>query len=183
MLTGDAIDGAQIGTWEGSVSAHTATGFDAKKRIPIRVTFTKLTTQISGELSEWQSGAKLPDGTLKSVAGQIDNFSAGVEGSNGTCIKSLEAMGAENPFSGAKSGDILEFRVGGMHFPGDDEQVLNMPQGATFWSVTTMGSFGLFMPADFLKTGELSGTQNPHGFIPGANMELKRVEGGGAACQ
>jgi hypothetical protein len=46
-----------------------------------------------------------------------------------------------------------------------------------------MGSFGLFMPADFLKTGEISGVQNPHGYVPGANIELRRVSGGGAACK
>jgi DNA-binding transcriptional regulator LsrR (DeoR family) len=111
----------------GSATEHAA--HLTMKRVAIRVTFTKLTNEISGELGEWQNSKKLPDGTLSSVAGQIDNFDAGVKGADGKCIGSLEAMGAANPFDGAKSGDILEFRVGGMHFPGDDEPALRRSLG------------------------------------------------------
>ena len=105
-----------------------------------------------------------------------------VRAADGTCIASLASLGADSPFAGATSGAVSLERIGGMHFPGDDEHVLTMPQGAKGWSLTAMGSFGRFLPADFISKQPGSGQMTPHGTPSGAGIELHAVTTGGGGC-
>ena len=98
-------------------------------------------------------------------------------------MPSLASLGASSPFAGAANGDVSLVRIGGMHFPGDDEHVLTMPEGAKGWSLTAMGSFGRFLPSDFISTKPGSGQMTPHGTPTGAGIELEAVTAGGGACK
>jgi len=183
LIAGKAIDTAQTyGAWEGTVAARTGdSSFDPNKRVRIRVSFSSVGATAS-HFAVWSSGSQLKDGASYLVQGTVENFSKAVRSDDGTCIPSLASLGAASPFAGAKSGDVSLTRIGGMHFPGDDEHVLTMPSGAKGWSVTAMGSFGRFLPADFLSTEPGSGSMTPHGTPTGAGIELGAVTGGGGGC-
>ena len=183
LISGKAIDTAQtFGAWEGTVAARTSdTSFDPNKRVKIRVRFDGVGTTAS-HFAVWTGGKTLADGDSYTVGGTIENFSTSVRAADGTCIPSLASMGADSPFAGAASGAVSLQRIGGMHFPGDDEHVLTMPQGAKGWSLTAMGSFGRFLPADFISKQPGSGQMTPHGTPSGAGIELHAVTAGGGGC-
>jgi len=184
LIDGKAIDTAQtFGAFEGTVAASKSdTSFDPNKRVKVRIRFTSVASKSSGDFAEWGTSATLDDGDHYQVKGTIENFSSSVKAADGSCIPSLAAMGTSNPFAGAKSGAVTLDRIGGMHFPGDDEHVLTMPAGAKGWSITSMGTFGRFLPADFISTEPGSGSMTPHGTPTGAGIELTAVTGGGGGC-
>jgi hypothetical protein len=184
IISGKAIDTAQtFGAWEGTVAARKdASSFDPNKRVAVRIKFSTL-DKAASHFATWQGGASLKDGDYYTVHGTVENFSDSVVADDGSCMPSLASLGAESPFAGAKSGDVSLLRIGGMHMPGDDEHVLTMPQGAEGWSVTAMGSFGRFLPSDFISTKAASGDMTPHGTPSGAGIELEAVTKGGGACK
>jgi hypothetical protein len=184
IISGKAIDTAQtFGAWEGTVAARKdASTFDANKRVPVRIKFSTI-DKTASHFATWQGGAALKDGDYYTVDGTVENFAAPVVAADGSCMPSLASMGASSPFAGAKSGDVSLLRIGGMHFPGDDEHVLTMPQGAEGWSLTAMGSFGRFLPSDFISTKAGSGDMTPHGTPSGAGISLDAVTKGGGACK
>jgi hypothetical protein len=194
LLSGRAIDSAQLGAWEGSVSGRLANPpsafqlFDPNVRIPIRVSFTALETPALPNLPSWDTTATtLPDGTASNVAGVVENMRASVKGADGKCIPSLAAMGASDPFDTKSSADVTLYRVAAMHTGGDNEHVLAFPVStgtlpAKGWTATGMGSFGRLLPSDFIALTTTGGTVNPHGLPTGANMELHPVKGGGGGC-
>jgi len=184
VISGKAIDTAQtFGAWEGTVAARkNASSFDPNKRVPVRIKFEKITGTAS-HFANWQGGASLKDGDSYTVQGTVENFEDPVVAADGTCMPSLASMGTSSPFAGAASGDVSLIRIGGMHMPGDDEHVLTMPQGAQGWSVTAMGSFGRFLPSDFISKKPGSGDMTPHGSPSGAGIELTAVTKGGGACK
>lgn len=184
VIGGKAIDTSQtFGAWEGTVAARkSATSFDPNKRVAVRIKFDAVGTSAS-HFAVWQGGSTLKDGDFYMVKGTVENFSEPVVAADGSCMPSLASLGADSPFAGAKSGDVTLERIGGMHFPGDDEHVLTMPAGAQGWSVTAMGSFGRFLPSDLISTKPGSGAMTPHGTPNGAGIELEAVTKGGGACK
>ncbi len=183
VISGKAIDTSQtFGAWEGTVAARTGpSSFDPNKRVAVRIKFDAVGTS-AAHFAVWQGGTTLKDGDSYVVQGTVENFSTTVTAADGTCMPSLASLGAQSPFAGAKSGDVSLQRIGGMHFPGDDEHVLSMPVGAQGWSLTAMGSFGRFLPSDLISTKPGSGDMTPHGTPSGAGIELTAVTTGGAAC-
>jgi len=184
IISGKAIDTAQtFGAWEGTVAARKdASSFDPNKRVAVRIEFSTV-DKTASHFATWQGGASLKDGDYYTVHGTVENFSSPVLAADGTCMPSLASMGAQSPFAGAKSGDVTLLRIGGMHMPGDDEHVLTMPAGAQGWSVTAMGSFGRFVPSDFISTKAGAGHMTPHGTPSGAGIELEAVTKGGGTCK
>ncbi|HEY2364915.1 MAG TPA: hypothetical protein VGH87_00970, partial [Polyangiaceae bacterium] len=184
LISGKAIDTAQtFGAWEGTVAARKdASSFDPNKRVPIRIKFSTI-DKTAAHFATWQGGASLKDGDYYTVHGTVENLSAGVVADDGSCMPSLASLGTSSPFAGATSGDVSLMRVGGMHFAGDDEHVLTMPAGAEGWSVTAMGSFGRFLPSDFISTKAAAGDMTPHGTPSGAGIELEAVTKGGGTCK
>ncbi len=182
LISGKAIDTAQtFGAWEGTVAARTSdTAFDPNKRVDVRISFSTV-SKSAVHFASWSSGT-LKDGDSYEVTGTIENFSKSVRAADGSCMKSLASMGANSPFAGATSGTVKLDRIGGMHFPGDDEHVLTMPQGAKGWSLTAMGNFGRFLPSDFISTKPGSGSMTPHGTPSGAGIDLTAVTAGGGGC-
>ncbi len=184
LIEGKVIDTAQtFGAWEGTVAARKSdTSFDPDKRVKIRVSFTSA-GGTAAHFAEWGGGKSLSDGDSYTVKGTIENFSTFVRADDGTCMPSLASLGASSPFAGAASGALQLQRIGGMHFPGDDEHVLTMPAGAKGWSLTAMGSFGRFLPADLISTKPGTGQMTPHGTPSGAGIELTAVTSGGGGCK
>jgi len=184
LISGKAIDTAQtFGAWEGTVAARKdASSFDPNKRVAVRIKFSTV-DKSAAHFASWQGGTSLKDGDYYVVHGTVENFSSGVVADDGSCMPSLASLGAQSPFYGAKSGDVSLQRIGGMHIPGDDEHVLTMPAGAQGWSVTAMGSFGRFLPADFISTKAGSGDMTPHGTPSGAGISLDAVTKGGGSCK
>ena len=184
VISGKAIDTAQtFGAWEGTVAARKdASSFDPNKRVAVRIKFSTI-DKTASHFATWQGGASLKDGDYYTVHGTVENFSDPVVAADGTCMPSLASLGADSPFAGAASGDVSLVRIGGMHFAGDDEHVLTMPAGAEGWSVTAMGSFGRFLPSDFISTKAGSGDMTPHGTPSGAGISLDAVTKGGGACK
>jgi hypothetical protein len=184
IISGKAIDTAQtFGAWEGTVAARKdASTFDPNKRVAVRIKFSTI-DKIVAHFATWQGGTTLKDGDNYVVNGTIENFSDPVVAADGSCMPSLASLGANSPFAGAANGDVSLERVGGMHFAGDDEHVLTMPQGAEGWSLTAMGSFGRFLPSDFISTKAGSGAMTPHGTPSGAGIELEAVTKGGGSCK
>jgi hypothetical protein len=184
IISGKAIDTAEtFGAWEGTVAARKdASSFDPNKRVAVRIKFSTIDKTVS-HFATWQGGASLKDGDYYTVHGTVENFSSPVLADDGSCMPSLASLGANSPFAGAKSGDVSLLRIGGMHFAGDDEHVLTMPAGAEGWSVTAMGSFGRFLPSDFISTKAGSGNMTPHGTPSGAGIELEAVTKGGGSCK
>jgi hypothetical protein len=184
IISGKAIDTAQtFGAWEGTVAARKdASTFDPNKRVAVRIKFSTI-DKTAAHFATWQGGTSLKDGDYYTVHGTVENFSNGVVADDGSCMPSLASLGTQNPFAKAASGDVSLERIGGMHFAGDDEDVLTMPQGAEGWSLTAMGSFGRFLPADFISTKAGSGEMTPHGTPSGAGIELSAVTNGGGACK
>ena len=184
IISGKAIDTVQtFGAWEGTVAARKdASSFDPNKRVAVRISFSTI-DKTAAHFATWQGGASLKDGDYYMVHGTVENFSQGVIAADGSCMPSLASLGAQSPFAGASSGDVSLERIGGMHFPGDDEHVLTMPQGASGWSVTAMGSFGRFLPSDFISTKAGSGDMTPHGTPSGAGISLAAVTKGGGRCE
>jgi hypothetical protein len=137
-LPGCVVDGHLEGEWEGTVSERLATpqgsgpfakAFDASKRVPIHVTFTKAKQQVN-DLADYDGKKKLSDQETFLLTGTIDNFSKDVS-IRGTKYPSLAAMGAKNPFLGASSGGVELYRLGNMHGTmGDGHWVLTYPPGS-----------------------------------------------------
>ena len=153
IISGKAIDTAQtFGAWEGTVAARKdASSFDPNKRVAVRIKFSTI-DKTAAHFASWQGGASLKDGDYYMVHGTVENLSDPVVAADGSCMPSLASLGTKSPFAGAKTGDVSLERIGGMHFAGDDEHVLTMPEGAEGWSITAMGSFGRFLPSDFIST-------------------------------
>lgn len=183
LISGKAIDAAQtFGAWEGTVAARTSdAAFNPNKRVDVRISFSAV-SKSAAHFATWSSGAALKDGDYYEVVGTIENFSQSVRAADGSCMKSLASLGTNSPFAGATSGAVSIGRIGGMHFPGDDEHVLVMPAGAKGWSITAMGTFGRFLPSDFISTKPGSGAMTPHGTPSGAGIELTAVTAGGGGC-
>ena len=166
----------------GTVAARPGdSSFDPKSRVKIRVRFGAV-GKTASHFVAWNTGKTLPDGDSYTVSGTIENFTTPVRAADGTCMPSLASLAADSAFAGASSGTVTLQRIGGMHFPGDDEHVLTMPAGATGWSLTAMGSFGRFLPADFIAKKPGSGSMTPHGTPSGAGIELGVVTAGGGGC-
>ncbi|MFO0617188.1 MAG: hypothetical protein U0414_31615 [Polyangiaceae bacterium] len=162
---------------DGSISAKKADGtFDLAPTLPIRVRF--------GEPSVLE--AKDDGTTIYSLAGSVENFSAGALAANGTCSPPLSLAGEANPFGGATEVVIRFYRVPSMHGAGDDEGVVEYFVGGT--SVGSAMDPAWFSPTSLL----ISTTPNPplaeysgigHG-TPGSipTLNLKVVTQGGGPC-
>jgi hypothetical protein len=182
LLTGQAIDGAFEGVWEGDVSARTSTGFDVTHRVPLRVRFDHLAQQAN--LHAWSGTTTLHDGEVFALEGHIENWSTAVDSHDGHCLASLTAMGASNPFAGASSGDMSIFRLGGMHFPADEVVVVVYPAGTTGLTAEGMTGLHVMTPGDLLRvsptTDDVTLDLFPHGAPNGNSLVLRRVADGTA---
>jgi len=181
MVPGKIIDGSLVGAWEGTTNARRPDGTFAPDVVPIRVSFSNLVPV--SNLKIWETGTSLPDGPVFKLTGTIENFDKSVKASDGTCYPALTSLGDKNPFHGATSGDVDTYRLGGMHFPGDQVLVFTVPKATSDWSVTAMGGLGPFGPSDWLATkGRSTLSLNPHGLPKGNKIEIKVVTGGGGGC-
>lgn len=136
-LDGCAFDSRLLGTFTGTVSERLATpsgsgpwakAFDESKRVPIHVTLDTIAK--STTLAEYKGGGKLTDADTYQLRGTIDNFDKDVT-VGGTKYPSLTAMGATNPFAGAKDGKIELYRLGNMHGQmNDGHWVFTYPAGS-----------------------------------------------------
>ncbi len=136
-LDGCAIDSRLLGTWDGTVSERLATptgggpltkNFDETKRVAIHVTFDGIGKHPA--LSDYTGGKVLKDADTYDLSGTIDNFDKDVK-IGGKTYPSLTAMGAKNPFFGAKDGNIDMYRVGNMHGQQNDAHwVFTYPAGS-----------------------------------------------------
>jgi hypothetical protein len=136
-IDGCAMDSRMLGTWDGTVSERleTPTGggpltknFDESKRVPIHVTFDGIAKH--APLSDYTGGKVLKDAATFDLTGTIDNFDHDVT-VDGKKYPSLQAMGAKNPFLGAKDGKIDMYRLGNMHGQQNDAHwVLTYPAGS-----------------------------------------------------
>jgi hypothetical protein len=175
-IDGCALDSRLLGTFTGSVSARLATptgsgpfvkAFDATTRIPIHVTLDSITK--GATLGEYKGGGRISDGDTYVLAGTLDNFDKDVT-IGGKTYASLTAMGATNPFLGAKDNKIQLFRTGNMHgLVNDSHWVLTYPSGSQSLSTTGMSNTltALTAPAWLMSaTGQPADlatvTINPH---------------------
>lgn len=181
MIPGDVIDGTMLGTWEGMTNLRTADGKFSEDETPIRVSFTN---KVAGtNLKVWESGTSLPDGKVFKLTGVIENWDKSVKGSDGKCYPALTGLGDKNPFHGAKNGKVDTYRLGGMHFAGDQVLVFTVPGGTTNWSMTAMGGLGPFSPVDWIsKKGWSELSLTPHGMPMGNAIQLHIASGGGGGC-
>lgn len=200
MVKGTVIDGLGVGAWEGTVSGRNADGsWDPAKRVPIRLNFGAPTPIgnlppwgiLSGTLyGEAQDGEpSLPDGDISLVPGVIENTSAGVLGSDGTCFPSFAAMGEENPFYGATDGKVSLSRYIAMHSAGSLNVLFTYPPAVTGLSgngMNFMGGTAGFGPSDWISLSpDLNLSSSPHSGDPSAVTHLltiHRVKGGGGSC-
>jgi hypothetical protein len=185
MIPGDVLDGTMLGAWEGTTSARKPDGtFAPDDQVPIRVAFANL--ERTNNLKIWQTGTSLPDGRVSKLKGVIENFDRDVKASDGTCYKALTSLGDKNPFNGAHAGNVDAYRLGGMHFPGDQVLVFTVPAATSDWSMTAMGGLGPFEPGGWIaNAGWPEVHLEPHGLPKGNSITLHLVtsdSGGGGGC-
>ncbi|HEY8075870.1 MAG TPA: hypothetical protein VIF62_17205 [Labilithrix sp.] len=163
-VPGCALDSRLLGTFSGSVSERLATpsgagpwakAFNESKRVPIHVTLDSIEKGVT--LAEYKGGAKLSDAETYVLSGTIDNFDKEVTVS-GKKYASLAAMGAKNPFAGAKNGKIQLYRLGNMHGQTNDGHwVLTYPSGSETLTMNGMSyTLSAFTAPSFLLADEKS---------------------------
>jgi hypothetical protein len=188
LLEGKAIDTVLLGPWEGTVSKLASPGkWDPMSRVPIRLSFTGTSPQ--SNLHVWSTAnaaPTLPDGQVFAMTGAIDNFSQSVRASDGSCMGSLSALGANNPFPGASASNVSLYRLAGMHGPGDQVIVLIYPSGVSDLGPNGMDGLRVLAPGGLIQVSPSSlwSSMNiyPHGTPNGNNMDLRPVVGGGGGC-
>lgn len=185
MLSADAIDKKFIGAWEGIVASRTSAGhYDMSKPLKIRLELTA--AKAIDNIAEWGTPTEtLPDGGRYKLTGVIANWSTSVKAADGTCLPSLTASAAKNPFFGGKNGNIDMYRLAAMHFSGDQVLVFTYPSGVSELSSNGMGGLGAFGMQDFLRVdaGDDSGLDiRPHATPNGHELKIAPVTGGGGGC-
>lgn len=185
----EVIDGAALGAWEGTVAGLLPVpmgiikyGLDHGAKI--RVEYTSLQQNPKG-LAMWNPGdASYPEGGRFDVIGSIVNMTTSVRGADGTCIPALSSNPAI-PFAAASDGRADLLRVAAMHVAGDMVLVHLYPTGSGYGS--GMSRIGILHPAALIQTGELTEwtelSAYPHGAPDGMQVVMRRVAGGGGACQ
>jgi hypothetical protein len=185
VVTGKALDGNLLGTWEGTASQRMSDGrFDAATRVPVRLSLSTLVS--NGLLGTWGTSAPpLPDGEVFSASGAIENWDSPVRGADGTCLAALSPLGEKNPFVGRGAGMRLT-RFPAMHAPGDDVIVLDDGAAAPAGNVGMDGSFAPLSPAGMMRTTVPADFRAlgiyPHGSPNGQHIVLTPVTGGGGGC-
>jgi hypothetical protein len=181
MLPGKVIDGTMLGAWEGTTTARKPDGTFGPDTVPLRIRFDALAP--TNNLKIWLTGTSLHDGPVYRLTGTVENFDKSVKSADGTCYPSLLSLGDQIPFHGATKADVDAFRLGGMHFPGDQVLVFTVPQGTSDWSVTAMGGLGPFAPPDWIATAGWSALRlDPHGLPKGNRIDIHVASGGGGGC-
>jgi hypothetical protein len=185
LLEGDAIDGALLGAWEGTVSKRVDdSSFDDAVRVPIRISFGSLSPL--SNFNVWSSSKTLPDGKRSAMIGTVENFSSAVKASDGKCFASLASLGSKDPFLGASSPAVKLYRVAGMHTPGDQVIVLDYPSGTKGLSANGMDGLRILHPGGLLLKSPGDDWDSisirPHGTPNGNRVELRPVKGGGGGC-
>jgi len=186
LLEGKAIDGVMLRAWEGTVSQRTGDAkFDSTTRVPMRLSFSSL-MQLSN-LSVWNPGTTLKDGERYVAMGTVENFNQSVLGSDGTCLPSFSSLGSANPWLGATDPSVTFQRIAGMHFPGDQVNVLSYPKGTTGLTANGMGGLRVMHPGGLIQVDAQDEWNDihifPHAAPNGNTVELHPVTGGGGACK
>jgi hypothetical protein len=186
LIKGEAIDGALLGPWEGSVSARSGPDtWSEADRVPLRVTFSSL--EAIEDMVAWDDPAvTLPDGARFAMVGAIENWTTPARASDGACLPALSSLGAQDPFAGASDGGMRLYRFAAMHLPGDQVIVLDYPVGTTGLGPNGMDGLRVLHPAAFLYAAPSPEWTSigvyPHGTPNGHRVDLRPVTGGGGGC-
>lgn len=187
VIAGKAIDGAYLApgfALEGTVSSRTDDShFDSTKPVGIRISFTSL--EPWADMPSWTSGT-LKDGARFKIVGTIENWSAPVKASDGTCLPAFSVLADANTWAGATDPTVRLYRYPGMHFAADEVHVLDYPVGTTGLSANGMGGMTALHPAALIQEQASDEWSTlgifPHSAPNGHTMTLHVVTGGGGAC-
>ncbi|MGE0546617.1 MAG: hypothetical protein AB7R00_06155 [Kofleriaceae bacterium] len=182
-IPGAVMDPLLAGTWEMLASGRTGNtdfGRMFDQNIPVRVRFTL--SSVANNPQPWTR-----EGTDGMIArGQVDNLDKQVTAADGTCLASLNSLGAGSPFYMASADSITLWRHPNMHGLNDSVIVMDYPPSSDL-SMNGMGTIGPFGPAGLVRAAgpdysrvEIFPHATPTGHVV---WNLAKVTGGGEPCQ
>jgi hypothetical protein len=194
LITGEAIDGAFVGAWEGTVSVReddetctlTTPCWDSTEQVPLRVSFDDL-EQVDDLGIISLSGEKLPDGNRFMLVGTIENVHDPVVLSDGTCAPSLRSLADGDPFRPSDTGDLTLVRLPAMHTEVDDVILLEYPVDTEgLGGASGMSPLNVLHPGNLLQLKSTTEWHrisiHNHGVPNGSEINLEPVAAGGGAC-
>jgi hypothetical protein len=187
VLAGRTIDARNNGVWEGTVAARQLMNgkatWNADQPLPLRIEFSG-TMKKNPNLTAWNNGDVTDaDGESYVLSGKIVSLDTSVTDSTGTCLPAFSSLGDRNSFAGASDGTVALYRLGAMHFGGDEELVLNYPIGVGF-GANGMGDPAVTTPINFIQLKDnadyASVDIHPHGLGFGNVISIHPVLGSDA---
>jgi hypothetical protein len=194
MITGQAIDSAFLGPWEGKVSLRlpdaectlTVPCWSYDEHAPLRVDLSTIEPLDNmGVLS--LEPPLLEDADRHLLRGKVENMDSSVMSSAGECLPAITSVEGKPPFHPAQEAELTLFRLPGMHAPGDLALVMDYPEAAEgVGGANGMTGLTTLHPANLIQTQERDAWHSiailNHGVPNGLVIELRPVSGGGEPC-
>jgi hypothetical protein len=194
MITGQAIDSAFLGPWEGQVSVRvpdaectlTVPCWSYDEHTPLRVDLSTIEPlDDMGVLS--LEPPLLEDGDRHLMRGKVENMDSSVMSSGGECLPAITSVEGKHPFHPAQEAELSLFRFPGMHAPGDLVLVMDYPEAAEgVGGANGMSGLTTLHPVNLIQTEERDGWSriaiHNHGVPNGLVIDIRPVSGGGEPC-